>query len=64
MKGQYRFIKYRDSMQGCTDVTEPLTEWKPINLYSETELNKIAKEYNLSSHGWDEIRIETRIIED
>lgn len=28
------------------------------------DINVIAKEYNLSSHGWDEIRIETRIIED
>lgn len=61
MKGKYRYIEFTYGTQGCIDTMKPLTSWKSLELYSDTELNDVAEKYNLSKEGWSVIKIETKI---
>lgn len=61
MKGKYRYIEFTYGTQGFIDTTKPLTSWKALELYSDTELSDVAEKYNLSKEGWSVIKIETKI---
>lgn len=58
-KAYYRFIKFEFGAQGFRDISTPLTDWQPLETFTNDKLDK----FEPIQRGWDEIRIETKIEE-
>ena len=52
----YRYVKFSYGTQGCCDIKIPLNDWKPLNKYSDKEMN----EYNkfIDNKDWYELKID------